>query len=168
MHSSSSVRVPRTLTSNMRSVSAGRIETTPATWNTRSTPLSARRTAALSSTSQVTVSASTPSRFSQRERRRRVGRRSSPRFASSLTSAEPTKPLPPVTSVFPTRRGSLWTLKQRAAAGTELGVVLLLVVNAAQRLGNRLEARGRDLLPVHDALAVRALLEPLLGRRDIL
>src|SRR4051794_30851961 len=161
MHSSSTVRVPRTFTSYMWSVSAGRIETTPATWKTRSTPFIARRTAALSSTSQVTVSASTPSRFSQRERRRHVRRRSSPRFASSLTSAEPTKPFPPVTSV-------LATLEERPPAGAQLGVVLLLVPDAGKRLGDRLEPSRRDLLAVDDALAVRALLETLLSCRDVL
>src|SRR3954466_4352729 len=161
MHSSSTVRVPRTFTSYMWSVSAGRIETMPATWKTRSTPFIARRTAALSSTSQVTVSASTPSRFSQRERRRQVRRRSSPRFASSFTSAEPTKPFPPVTSV-------LATLEQRPPASAQLGVVLLLMLDAAQRLRDRLQACRRNLLAVDDALTVSALLEPLLGGRDVL
>src|SRR4051812_26761659 len=42
------------------------------------------------------------------------------------------------------------------------------MLDAAQRLGNRLEARGRDLLAVDDALTVRALVEPLLSGRDVL
>ena len=53
-HSSITILVPRTFTSNSSSASPGRTEVTPAQWNTRETPLSARRTERLSRTSSFT------------------------------------------------------------------------------------------------------------------
>ena len=91
-HSPSTVLVPPTLTSNIRSASPSRIEVTPAAWKTRSTPFSARRTARRSVTSQRTRSQSTPSSTSTGERSRTVTRRSSPRShqrAGEMRADEP-------------------------------------------------------------------------------
>src|SRR5213080_3925128 len=125
-------------------------------WKTRSTPFSARRTARRSSTSHSTASYSRSSTFSVRARGLCVRRRSSPLLASSRTTWEPTKPLPPVTSVF-AKPGRLDPRRDAAAC-----VVLALVPDAADRLGHRVEALLRDLLAAHDAGPVLALGEPQL------
>src|SRR3954469_8469208 len=95
--------------------------------------------------------------LSSRERRRRVSLSSSPRAASSRTTAEPRKPLPPVTSVLPATRGSVGRAPGRASASRPSAERLLparLVVDAAHGLGDRLEPLGRDVLAAVDALAV--------------
>ena len=97
--SSSTIRAPPTLASNMRSASAGRIEVMPAAWNTRSTPFIARRTARRSSTSQVTSSASRSSISRVSELSRTVIRSSSPRSVRARARWAPTKPVAPVSRV---------------------------------------------------------------------
>src|SRR5438128_10715080 len=156
------MRVPPTLTSKSRSSSLGRIETRPATWKTRSTPRIARRTAGRSRTSHSTDWYSIPLSCSRRERRLCVSRRSSPRSASRRTTAPPTNPLPPVTSVLPMlgpyldRRGSNPALAQA-------GLVEALVLHTADALRNRVEALPGDLVAAVDADAVATLFERLLG-----
>src|SRR3954452_17283812 len=166
------IRVPPTFTSKSCSESSGRIETSPAMWNTRSTPRRARRTAALSSTSHWTDSSSRSFRLSVLERRRRVSRSSSPRAASSRTTAEPRKPLPPVTSVLPATRGSvgrpLPAAIRRQRARPERRLVPRLVLDAAHCLRDRLEALARDLLAAVDAPAVVSVRQPLHRELDVL
>ena len=98
--SSITLRVPSTFTSKTRSRAWLRIEVVPATWKTRSTPFIALRTALRSVTSPIACSNSMPSRGFVLLSLRTSSLRSSPRRASSRTTWRPTKPVPPVTSVF--------------------------------------------------------------------
>ena len=79
-----------------------RSEVSPATWKTRVTPRSARRTDARSSTSARTCSTSSPSSCSTREPARTVTRTRSPRSTRSRVTCEPTRPVAPVTRVTDT------------------------------------------------------------------
>jgi hypothetical protein len=115
--------VPPTLTAKTRSASAGRMEVTPAAWNTRATPLSARRTARRSRTSQAIDSASSDGASTPGST---ASRRSSPRSRSRRATREPMKPVAPVTSVFGIYRMRWrcepskwrWQSRQRTASGT--------------------------------------------------
>ncbi len=98
--SSKTFLVPSTFTSKTRIRSRVRIEVVPATWKTRPTSLIALRTESRSVTSPIARSYSIPSSGSRLLVSRTRRRSSSPRRASSLATWRPTKPVPPVTSVF--------------------------------------------------------------------
>src|SRR5919108_1831235 len=165
-HSSSTVLVPPTFTANRRSRSEGRTEVTPAAWKTRSTPLSARRTARRSSTSQPTRSTSRPRISSSSDPSSTAKLTSSPRSTRSRATCEPMNPVAPVTRVFaiPFPLGDA-----RALAVVSFEVTL--AVETADRLRDRLETLARGWVPAVATDAIGALGErsprvvdpPLLG-----
>src|SRR5205823_5875725 len=98
---------------------------------------------------------------SSRERPRTVSRRSSPRSARRRTTAEPTNPFPPVTSVLPTRGSPGLRRRGTQPALAQAGLVEALILHAADALGDRVETLPRDLLSAVHADPVAALVEGL-------
>src|SRR4051794_34586568 len=96
-HSSITIRVPPTFTSNTSSASSGRTDVTPAQWNTRETPRRARLTERRSRTSSFPRRQSRSAITVSGERSCTPSTTSSPRSASSRATCDPMNPVAPVT-----------------------------------------------------------------------